>query len=79
MFQASFYEKDGQLWFRLECPSKADTKAEPFIFEGLATARHVKEYEGLYQKFLKSKNLKDEVTAIMIEASEVVEIPEAEV
>lgn len=47
-----FFRLNGQLMFHLDRPSRADPKAEPFVYEGPATKRHIAEYPNQHLKFL---------------------------
>lgn len=51
-----FFENDNNLMFHMDKPSGTDPKAEPFLFEGLATDRHIKEYSGQYERFLDARS-----------------------
>lgn len=47
------------LCFHMERASMADVKAEPFIFDGPATDRHIQEYPVQYQDYLEFEGLTD--------------------
>lgn len=73
-----FFKLDGKEMFHMDRPSSADPKAEPFVFEGLATDFHKEEYRAQYGKFLAEqaepkivsmKVLNAEVENQMLEAS----------
>lgn len=55
--EANFYDIDGVLYFHLMKPSTADINAVPFVFEGLATPEHIKNYAAAYEKYLADKQL----------------------
>lgn len=68
--EAWFFEKNGSLMFHLERKAYGrDDKALPFVFEGLATERHKKEYASKLEEFLNSKKTLLSVEAEMTEAS----------
>jgi len=52
--EAKFYEKEGKLFFRLEKPAITQP-AEPYVFDGPATPRHLKDYARQFKEFEKSK------------------------
>ncbi len=56
-----FYDHEsGKLYFHLEKPSIADRpdKAVPFEFDGPAEPKHIADYSGQYDLYLKSKEEK---------------------
>ena len=71
-YEAKFYEQEGELYFFLKKDSIADKIAAPFIFDGPATPRHIKEYAAQYKSFLveraKERNIYDAVIAAALEA-----------
>lgn len=73
-----FYEKDGFIWFHLKKPSTACANAIPFEFDGPATASHIRNYEGHYRKFIRSRDAKDnqETEIVNVEVEEPKQITE---
>jgi hypothetical protein len=69
-YKAYFYEQEGLTFFHFEKPSIADVIAVPFVFDGKAEARHIKDYAPLYEKFLMENKNKKEIETEMVEAAQ---------
>lgn len=59
-------------FFHLSRPSAADSNAQPFVFDGPATARHIHDHESLYAKYLAEKHARAQgvVTGVLLPSEE---------
>lgn len=60
-------EKRTELFFSLKKASTADTNAQPFEFEDVATEKHKKDYPVEYARYLKSKEVSEKKTEEVLE------------